>query len=210
LSEGVSQNEKAKARTVNSRETKRNTNTPMAMKPKVVEVTMDRKETARKRNTSTSAATTSKVMKVNLGRMAKNAWKECKGGVLPKINPFGDSYSSIGTVWTQSIAVSNKSPLYTTTKYPPSVLDECSIPLPDQEGVAFHTKADAKMALYWWVICTVPSVKSRRKWAQKLLGDDASIATLVEEKMTMMWCTLTLGTDGSFWLEYKGRKVLLA
>jgi hypothetical protein len=213
VSEGVSQNEKVKARTMNSRETKRNTNTPIAMKPKVVEVTVDKKETARKRekrNTSTSAATTSKVVKVNLGRIAKNAWKECKGEELPEINPFGDSYSSIGTVWTQSIAVPNKSPVYTTTEYPPSVLDECSIPLPDQEGVAFRTKADAKMALYWWVICTVPSVKSRRKWAQKLLGDDASIATIFEERMTTMWCTLTLSTDGSFWLEYKGRKFLLA
>ena len=99
-------------------------------------------------------------MRLNLGRSARNTWMERNGEVLPEITPFGDSYGTIGTVWTQSISVSNQSPLYTTTDYPPSLLDECAVPLPDQDGVAFRMKADATRALYWWIVCTIPSVES--------------------------------------------------
>ena len=148
-------------------------------------------------------------VELNLGRSARNAWKERNGKDLPEITPFGDSYGTIGTVWTQSIAVSNQSPLYTTTDYPPSLLDECAVPLPDQDGVAFHRKADATRALYWWIICTIPSVESRRHWAQELLGEHGS-AILVLQHIGIAWCTLSRSTNGSFWLEYKGRKWLLA
>jgi hypothetical protein len=148
-------------------------------------------------------------VELNLGRSARNAWKERNGEDLPEITPFGDSYGTIGTVWTQSIAVSNQSPVYTTTDYPPSVLDDCAVPLPDQDGVAFRRKADATSALYWWIICTVPSVESRRHWARELLGELGS-ATLVIQHIRMAWCTLSQSNDGSFWLEYKGRKCLLA
>jgi hypothetical protein len=79
-----------------------------------------------KRNTMASACTTSKSVEINLGRSARNAWKECKGVIMPEINAFGDTYSGIGLVWTQGVDVSNQSSLYTTTEYPPSILDECA------------------------------------------------------------------------------------
>ena len=156
-----------------------------------------------------SSKETFKEVELNLGRSARNAWMERNGEVLPEITPFGDSFGTIGTVWTQSIALRNESPMYTTTEYPPSVLDECAVPIPDQDGVAFRRKADATRALYWWIVCTVPSVESRRHWAQELLGEHGS-AILVLQHIGIAWCTLSRSTNGSFWLEYKGRKWLLA
>jgi hypothetical protein len=163
-----------------------------------------------KRNSFTSTARTSKVVEINLGRSARNAWKERKGEILPDVTAFGDSYCSIGTVWTQSIALPNQSTVYTTTEYPPSVLDEYAVRLPDQDGVAFRRKVDATRALYWWIVCTVPSLESRRHWAQELLGEEESSAKLFVQGMKLMWCTLSRSKDGSFWLEYKDRRCLLA
>jgi hypothetical protein len=152
---------------------------------------------------------TFKEVEVNLGRSAWNAWKEHYGANLLEITPFGDSYITIGTVWTQSIAVANASPVYTTTDYPPSVLDDCAIHLPGLDGVAFIKKLNMTKALYWWIICTIPSMENRRDWAQQILGEEWS-ALLVEGRNRMSWCTLSQSTDGSIWLEYKGRKCLLA
>jgi hypothetical protein len=70
-------------------------------------------------------------------------------------------------------------------------------------------KVDAAKALYWWIICTVPSVESQRHWANKLIGEDGSSAKIFVEGMAMMFCTLSRTPNGSFWLEYKGRKCLL-
>jgi hypothetical protein len=64
------------------------------------------------------------VLPINLLEMAKNAWKERYGTDLPHTIPIGDSFKKIGTVWTQSINEPDKPSVYTTTEYPPSVLDE--------------------------------------------------------------------------------------
>jgi hypothetical protein len=113
------------------------------------------------RTDTNNKSRTLKEVELKLGRSARNAWKQCHGIVLPEISPFSDFYIPIGVVWPQSISVPSKqSPVYTMTEYPPSVMDECAIALPDQDGVAFHRKGDATWALYWWIICTVPLVES--------------------------------------------------
>jgi len=150
-----------------------------------------------------------KFFPVKLRAMAQDAWKERYGKTLPPMYPFGDSYKMIGTVWTQSICEPGKSPLYTTTECPPSVLDDSFKTLPNQEGVAFCTQNKARDALYWWIICTVPSLPSRRRWANELLGNHESMV-LVVAVYSHAWCTLFRHSNGSFCIEYNGRKWGLA
>jgi hypothetical protein len=144
---------------------------------------------------------------VNLGRVARTVWKARHGQVLPEIFPFGDSYPNIGIVWTQSVDVANGNPLYTTSLYPPSVLDEYAITLPDSAGVAFPRKRMATNALYWWIICTVPSKQNKINWAKHLLGKHDSSLLVVNQQP---WCTLSRDREGSIWIEHKGNKYLLA
>jgi hypothetical protein len=142
---------------------------------------------------------------VDLHAMAKKAWRERFGEDIPNINPFGDSN---GTVWTQGISEPGKPSMYTTTEYPPSVLDESFLSLPDQDGVAFKKQRSAKDAFRWWIICTVPSVSSRRTWANELLGDHTSVK-LVVALYSKAWCTLLRNRTGSFCVEYNGRECVL-
>jgi hypothetical protein len=146
---------------------------------------------------------------VDLHVMANNSWKERFGEEIPKISPFGDSYKKIGTVWTQGISEPGKPSVYTTTEYPPSVLDESFLSLPDQDGVAFKKQQSAKDAFRWWIICTVPSVSSRRTWANELLGNHTSVV-LVVALYSKPWCTLSRDSSGSFSVEYNGRECVLA
>lgn len=133
----------------------------------------------------------------------------CYGQDLPQINAFGDSYKKIGTVWTQSISVPDQTHVY-TAEYPPSILDESAIALPNYDGVAFNNQNNARHALLWWIICTVPSVSSRRSWAKELLGEHMS-ALLLVVSYSKAWCSmLSQDTNGSFWIEYNGRKFVLA
>ena len=89
--------------------------------------------------------------------------------------------------------------MYTTTEYPPSVLDESARPLPEKDGVAFKNQNLARLALFWWIICTVPSGESRRSWAGELLGGDHhSVVITYKNKV---WSTLSRDTNGGFWVE---------
>ena len=149
---------------------------------------------------------------IDLETMAKTLWREHYGVSMPDIKPFGDSYKSIGTVWTMS--VDQEQPVYTTTEYPPSILDECMISLPDegeeestvveQQRFAFKTQFHAKMALYWWIICTIPTVPSRIKWANEILGEHTS--AVLYTTRSPMWTILSKGHEGSITVEYNGRK----
>jgi hypothetical protein len=149
---------------------------------------------------------------IDLETMAKTLWREHYGVSMPNIKPFGDSYKSIGTVWTMS--VDQEQPVYTTTEYPPSILDECMISLPDegeeestvveQQRFAFKTQFHAKMALYWWIICTIPTVPSRIKWAKEILGEHTS--AVLYTTRSPMWTILSKGHEGSITVEYNGRK----
>jgi hypothetical protein len=145
---------------------------------------------------------------VHLKAMAQNAWKEHYGNDLPLISPFGDSYKNIGTIWTQSICEPGKPSVYTTTEYPPSVLDESFMMLPKQERVAFNNQKNARDALYWWIICMVPSVHSRRSWANELLGDHDSMV-LVVALYSRAWCMLLRDSTGFICVEYNGRRCVL-
>jgi hypothetical protein len=144
---------------------------------------------------------------VNLGREARKGWKSRHGEDLPELFPFGDTFSNIGVVWTQSVHVANGDPLYTTYHYPPSVLDEYAISLPDSAGVAFPRKKMATNALYWWIICTIPIKQNRISWANGLLGEHESSLLVVNQQP---WCTLSRDSVGSIWIEHKGNKFLLA
>jgi hypothetical protein len=146
-------------------------------------------------------------VQVNLGRCARNVWKARYRQDLPEILPFGDTFPSIGVVWTQSVDVTNGHPLYTTNHYPPSVLDEYAISLPDSAGVAFPRKNMATNALYWWIICTVPIKQNRISWANLLLGEHESSLLVVNQQT---WCTLSRDSGGSIWIEHKGNKYQLA
>ena len=146
---------------------------------------------------------------IRLSFHAQRAWKERHGKELPAINAFGDSYKKVGVVWTQSIAVSDNKPWYTTTDYPPSVLDDCAVNLPNGDGVAFRNQKSARQALWWRIICTVPLVGNRRRWADELLGEHSSVL-LVVSPPTQPWCRLSRDDSGSFWVEYNGRKQALA
>jgi hypothetical protein len=75
--------------------------------------------------------------------------------------------------------------------------------LPNQEGVAFINQKRAREALYWWIICKVPLVNSRRSWANELLGEYNSVE-LVVSTYSRAWCTLTRGSTGSFCIKYNG------
>ena len=98
--------------------------------------------------------------------------------------------------------------MYTTTEYPPSVLDDSFETLPNGEGVAFKSQKNARDALFWWIICTVPSVHSIRSWANELLGDRDSVE-LVVAHLSHGWCTLLRDNTASLCIKYNGRKCVL-
>jgi hypothetical protein len=145
---------------------------------------------------TSNASMANYVVNVDLFATARRAWRERYVQDLPEINAFGDSFKKISTVWTQGVSVSDQTQLYTTTEYPPLILDEFAIPIPNQEGVAFNNQRNARYALLWWIICTVPSVLSRRRWAKELLGKHTS--ALLVALHSQAWCTLSQDTTGSF------------
>jgi hypothetical protein len=126
------------------------------------------------------------------------------------MNVFGDSYKSIGMVWTQSLpSPGGHTSVYTTTEYPPLILDDLAKTLPNNDGVAFNNKKNATNALLWWVICTMPSLGSRRKWANRLLKDNPAVLIFVKD-YSRAWCTLSRDNKDSIWVGYNGRRCLLA
>jgi hypothetical protein len=54
--------------------------------------------------------------------------------------------------------------------YPPLVLDDTAIPLPNEDGVGYHKVKEARSAFYWWIICSIQLVERRRDWAKEVLG----------------------------------------
>jgi hypothetical protein len=63
--------------------------------------------------------------------------------------------------------------------YPPLVLDDSIIvPLLNGDGVGFGSKKDARLALLWWIICTLPlaPTTTRRKWANEVLREESFMA----------------------------------
>jgi hypothetical protein len=148
------------------------------------------------------------LVKIDLVADARTAWQLGYGQHLPPSNAFGDSYKNIGTVWTCSLSVPNRTePYYTTNEYPPSMLDECAKALPNGDGFAFKKKSEAKNALLWWIICTVPSKGSIRNWANQLLGQNGKVVLLANNQA---WCTLLKDNIGSISVEYNGRRCVLA
>jgi hypothetical protein len=149
-------------------------------------------------------------VKIDLTKLAQKAWKGRHDQNLPEMNVFGDSYKNIGTVWTQSLpSPGGNTSVYTTTEYPPSILDNFSTTLPNNDGVAFNNQRNARNALLWWVICTVPSAGCKRKWANKLLQNNPSVVIFVAY-YSQAWCTLLRDNKESIWVEYNGRRFLLA
>jgi hypothetical protein len=145
--------------------------------------------------------------KIDLMTDARKAWRLGYGQHLPPSNVFGDNYKKIGMVWTCSLSVPNRTePLYTTTEYPPSRLDECAKALPNGDGFAFKKQTQAKSALLWWIICTVPSKGSIRNWANQLLGQNRKVILLANNQA---WCTLLKDNIGSISVEYNGRRCVL-
>jgi iron uptake system EfeUOB component EfeO/EfeM len=148
--------------------------------------------------------------------MAKTLWKEHYGEKMPDIKPFGDSYKNIGLVWTMCVDLQERS-VYTTTEYPPSVLDNSAVALPveekekekattvpDKQRFAFRNQKMATLALYWWIICTIPTVRNRRKWAEDMLGEHTSAVLYTTQ--SPVWSILSRENNGSIWVEYNGRK----
>jgi hypothetical protein len=108
------------------------------------------------------------------------------------------------------------------TEYPPSVLDDCAVALPveekekekekattvpDKQSFAFRNQKMATLALYWWIICTIPTVRNRGKWAKDMLGEH-TLAVLYTTQ-SPVWSCLSREKDGSIWVEYNGRKCAL-
>jgi hypothetical protein len=93
------------------------------------------------------------------------------------------------------------------TEYPPSLLDDSAVPIPEDVGVGFRSHKDAKSALLWWIICIKSSPESRRRWAENLLGN-ARKAILYTSTYSQPWCTLLKDhRRGIIWLEYKEKSV---
>jgi hypothetical protein len=157
---------------------------------------------------------------IDLEVTAKLLWRERYGENMPDIKAFGDSYKNIGTVWTMCVDIQERS-VYTTTEYRPSVLDESVVALLAEDGedeektttvtdkprFAFSSQKLAKRAFYWWIICTIPTVHGRRKWAKDMLGECTSVVLYTNS--SPVWSTLSRGDDGSIWVEYNGRKCAL-
>jgi hypothetical protein len=147
---------------------------------------------------------------IDLYQEARKAWEERYGSTrLPPISAFGDSYGGIGLVWTQAVHEPGMPTLYTTTEYPPSVLDESFITLEDDEGVAFTNKKMAKHALLWWIICTIPTRNNILRWSDNWLQEKDSVV-LVVANYSADWCTLLRDENGSVCVEYNGRRRVLA
>jgi hypothetical protein len=143
---------------------------------------------------------------VKLATLAQTSWMDRYGQVLPELNPRAENYRGVGTLWTpQTIDFGEELPIH-MNDYPPSVLDETAIPIPNQDGVGFRRVKEARNALYWWIICSIQLVESRRHWAKEVLGERRSVIIVVHP--TIMWCTLWIDNSGSFWVGYKGRKCM--
>jgi hypothetical protein len=149
-------------------------------------------------------------VQIDLVSDARKAWQVGYGRQLPPSNVFGDIYPNIGMVWTScALSVPNRTePFYTTTEYPPSVLDECAKALPNGDGFAFTKQTLAKSALLWWIICTVPSKGRIRNWANQLIGQRNRKVVLLAKNQA--WCTLLKDDIGSISVEYNGRSSVLA
>jgi hypothetical protein len=154
---------------------------------------------------------------IDLEAMAKKLWKERYGENMPDIKPFGDSYKNIGLVWTMCVDLQERS-VYTTTEYPPSVLDDSVVAVPEEEKekattvpdkqcFAFRNQKKATLALYWWIICTIPTVSNRGKRAKDMLGEHTSAVLYTTQ--SPVWSILSREKDGSIWVEYNGRKCAL-
>jgi hypothetical protein len=147
------------------------------------------------------------VVPVDLHRDALNALKERFGKNTPKMEGFGASYKKLGFVWIHHLRDGNQTSVDPIVEYPPSVLDRTSITLPDNNGKGWTKKNDSYQALCWWIICNVTSVHNRREWAEEKLKDNASAVLLVGNKL---WCMISRQFNGSFCVEYNGRKIVLA
>jgi hypothetical protein len=92
-------------------------------------------------------------------------------------------------------------------EYPPSLLDETCIDLPNANGIAWNRKRESWMALHWWIIWYMPSVQAGKRWAEKKLDDRECIEVLQEGKG--LWCTIYRQWNGTVCVEYKGRKLIV-
>jgi hypothetical protein len=144
---------------------------------------------------------------LHLHRDAMNALKQRYGNNVPEIEGFGATYKKLGFVWKHHLRDSNQTSWDLGVEYPPSVLDMTSITLPNSNGKGWTKKKDSNQALFWWIICNVPSVRARREWARAKLKDN-TYAVLLEERR--MWCTISRHSNGSFWVEFNGRQMELA
>jgi molybdopterin converting factor small subunit len=111
------------------------------------------------------------------GTSKKNisALKEEYGERVPEIKEFGTSKKNIGFVWTHHLCETNNQSVVAITEYPPSILDDTSIDLQDNEGQGWRKKRDSNLALWWWIIFNVPSMSNGRQWAESKLQDNKSV-----------------------------------
>ena len=126
-----------------------------------------------------------------------NTLKERYGENVPVIKEFATSYRKIGFVWKHHLCKPNQQSVDTIMEYPPSPLDETSVTLPDNNGIGWTKRKESKQA----------SVHSKRQWAEAKLQDHASTVLVIHGPR--LWCTISKHSNGSIWVEYNGRKMVL-
>jgi hypothetical protein len=139
-------------------------------------------------------------------RYAIDALKEQYGEGVPEIKEFGMSLTNIGFVWTLRLIEPDQLSVVPILEHPPSSLDDISIDLPDNAGKGWRKKRDSYLAMWWWIIFNVPSMNHGRRWAELKLRDNKSVALIHGQTW---WCNIYRQSNGSIWLEYKGRKMVL-
>jgi hypothetical protein len=95
---------------------------------------------------------------VDIERDAINALKERYRTNVPEINESGLLYKKIGFMWEHHIVNRNHQLGYWSKEDPPSRLDEsCITTIPNNGGKRWRKRYDSKLALWWWIVCNVPS-----------------------------------------------------
>jgi hypothetical protein len=155
---------------------------------------------------------TSTIHELQLFDAAVKAVKECWGvktlSADARIDSliYCSSYKKVGMLFYSQLLDKEEKVTSPISEYPPSVLDDNAISLPDGSGVGWRKKRDVNHAVQWYIICKMQSAHSIRNWAEKILRGNNTSAVMVGSRL---WCTMYKLQDGSIWVRYKERFCLL-
>ena len=112
------------------------------------------------------------------------------------------------SLWTAKLCVDH--PIAAVMSNPPSALDTTAVMTTEMEinnGIKYRKKIEAKLALWWWIICMVPAEHHRKEWAECLLGNNTSVLSLISKgTFTTPCCQLLQDSKGGLWIESSTRR----